>query len=110
MDPWALEGVSLLSRSLSSWPLLPCFYTSRQLRANIGQGTIAAGIQSALYGGFTPAGGLFAGLQSAGMTGALLPMAAGVAGGAALIVLGVGFFKWFRGREGHDEDGHQHED
>lgn len=49
-------------------------------------------------------------MQSAGMTGALLPMAAGVAGGAAVLVLGVGFFKWLRDREGHDLDGHQHEE
>lgn len=43
------------------------------------------------------------------MTGALLPMAAGIAGGAAVVVFGVGFFKWFRGREGHDSDGHEHQ-
>jgi len=42
-----------------------------------------------------------------GMTGALLPMAAGIAGGAAAIVAGV--FSWFRGREHQGPDDHQHE-
>lgn len=36
-------------------------------------GTIAAAFQSIMYGGFTPAGGLFATLTSMAMVGTLMP-------------------------------------
>jgi len=35
---------------------------------------MAAGFQSYMYGGFTPAGGIFATLTSMAMLGALVPM------------------------------------
>ena len=60
------------------------------------QGTLAAAFQSTFYGALTPAGGLFATLQSMGMLGTLLPVSAGVAGAGAAVVsaivwaLGVG--------------------
>lgn len=41
------------------------------------------------------------------MTGALLPMAVGVAGGAAAIVSGL--FLWSSGREYQGPEDHQHE-
>ena len=58
-----------------------------------------------VYGGLTPAGGLFATLQSMGMLGTLLPAGAGVAAVAAAVV---GLVTWLRGRgvEGVEE----HED
>lgn len=62
----------------------------------IGAGTLAAAFQSAFYGALTPAGGLFATLQSMGMLGTLLPVEAGVASVSAAVVsaivwaLGVG--------------------
>ncbi|QRV85366.1 interferon-induced 6-16 family protein [Ceratobasidium sp. AG-Ba] len=43
--------------------------------AGIIAGSAAAGIQSVFYGGFVPAGGLFAALTSNGMTGALVELA-----------------------------------
>ena len=36
-----------------------------------------------MYGAFTPAGGAFATLQSMGMTGQLVPIAAGIGAAAA---------------------------
>ncbi|KAF4594737.1 putative transmembrane protein [Ophiocordyceps camponoti-floridani] len=39
-------------------------------------GSMAAAFQSAVYGGFTPAAGVFAALTSMGMTGTLLPTVA----------------------------------
>jgi len=53
--------------------------------AGIGAGTAAAAFQPAMYAGATPAGSIFATLQSAGMLGTLGPMAlvpATVVGGA----------------------------
>ncbi|KAL9133306.1 MAG: hypothetical protein Q9175_005518 [Cornicularia normoerica] len=52
----------------------------------IGGGTLAAAFQSAFFGGFTPAGGLFATLQSMGMLGTLLPVQVGVAGVSAAVI------------------------
>jgi len=56
----------------------------------IGAGTMAAVFQSWAYGGFTPAGGIFATLTSLGMLGWLMPgqvcVAAVVATVAAIIV------------------------
>jgi hypothetical protein len=42
-------------------------------------GTLAAAFQSFAYGGFTPAGGIFATLTSMGMLGALMPLEVGLA-------------------------------
>ncbi|KAI8947001.1 hypothetical protein F4801DRAFT_592959 [Xylaria longipes] len=42
----------------------------------VGAGTLAAVFQSAMYGGFTPAGGIFATLTSMAMLGILMPAAA----------------------------------
>ena len=47
------------------------------------------------YGGLTPAGGLFASLQSMGMLGTLLPAAVGIGLGAAGIV---SLAMWLRDR------------
>ncbi|KGQ06695.1 hypothetical protein BBAD15_g7993 [Beauveria bassiana D1-5] len=56
----------------------------------IGAGTIAAAFQSYMYGGFTPAGGIFATLTSMAMLGSMMPaaaiFAAFLASGVALIV------------------------
>ncbi|KAG8743860.1 hypothetical protein FRC10_011328 [Ceratobasidium sp. 414] len=59
--------------------------------AGIIAGSVAAGLQSALYGGLVPAGGLFAGLTSVAMTGVVMEMVAvpaavaGVVGSVALL-------------------------
>ncbi|KAM0797951.1 hypothetical protein BDR22DRAFT_891725 [Usnea florida] len=62
--------------------------------AGIGAGSLAAAFQTPL----TPAGGLFATLQSMGMLGTLLPVQIGVAGVGAVAVSGI---VWLlrRGRE-----------
>lgn len=49
-------------------------------------GTLAAAFQSWMYGGFTPAGGIFATLTSMAMLGTMMPMAAVVASLLATIV------------------------
>ncbi|MBW0493248.1 hypothetical protein O181_032963 [Austropuccinia psidii MF-1] len=49
-----------------------------------GLGSLAATFQSAMYGGFTPAGGVFANLTSMGMTGTLLPVLLLPAGAAIM--------------------------
>ncbi len=54
-------------------------------RADPIAGSIAAGFQAAMYGGFTPAGGIFATLTSRGMSGMLMPAAV-----IAAIVLATG--------------------
>ncbi|KAG6001975.1 hypothetical protein E4U21_003588 [Claviceps maximensis] len=61
----------------------------------IGAGTLAAAFQSYMYGGFTPAGGIFATLTSIGMLGALMPAAAVL---AAIIATGVAAAVWAWGR------------
>lgn len=43
------------------------------------KGTLAAAFQSYMYGGFTPAGGIFATLTSLGMLGVLMPLEVGLA-------------------------------
>ncbi|KAG9081236.1 hypothetical protein FS749_007811 [Ceratobasidium sp. UAMH 11750] len=59
--------------------------------AGIIGGSVAAGLQSALYGGFVPAGGAFATLTSVAMTGSVMEMVAlpaaaiGGIGSAALL-------------------------
>ncbi|KAG6017133.1 hypothetical protein E4U54_008247 [Claviceps lovelessii] len=57
----------------------------------IGAGTLAAAFQSYMYGGFTPAGGIFATLTSIGMLGMLMPAAALL---AAMIATGVAVAVW----------------
>ncbi|KAG5990305.1 hypothetical protein E4U43_004311 [Claviceps pusilla] len=57
----------------------------------IGAGTLAAAFQSYMYGGFTPAGGIFATLTSIGMLGMLMPAAALL---AAIIATGVAVAVW----------------
>ena len=42
-------------------------------------GSIAAGFQSFMYGGFTPAGGIFATLTSMAMLGTLVPVQVAIA-------------------------------
>ncbi|KAF4612542.1 hypothetical protein G7Y89_g15590 [Cudoniella acicularis] len=54
--------------------------------AGIVAGSIAAGFQSWMYGGFTPAGGLFATLTSVGMLGIAMPPFALIAALVATIV------------------------
>lgn len=46
-------------------------------------------------------------MQSMGMTGTLLPVAAGIAGGAAAVVSGICL--WFRGRGHRGTEEHEHE-
>jgi hypothetical protein len=66
------------------------------IKTNNHLGSLAAGFQSFMYGGFTPAGGIFATLTSMAMLGMLMPpfaiMAAAIATGVAAVVwkLGVG--------------------
>ncbi|KAI0598748.1 hypothetical protein F4775DRAFT_554196 [Biscogniauxia sp. FL1348] len=57
----------------------------------IGLGTLAAAFQSYMYGGFTPAGGLFATLTSMAMLGTLMPAAALA---AAVVATGVAGIVW----------------
>ncbi|CUA70983.1 hypothetical protein RSOLAG22IIIB_09261 [Rhizoctonia solani] len=62
--------------------------------SGVAAGSIAAAIQSALYGGAVPAGTLFAFLQSIGATGVLIPaitagLSAGVCCGFSRIVVDV---------------------
>ncbi|KAL3587741.1 hypothetical protein FPOAC2_13640 [Fusarium poae] len=56
----------------------------------IGAGTLAAAFQSFAYGGFTPAGGIFATITSMAMLGTMMPaaaiFAAFLASGVALVV------------------------
>lgn len=49
-------------------------------------GTLAAAFQSFAYGGFTPAGGIFATLTSMGMLGFLMPLEVGLAALSATAV------------------------
>ncbi|KAI2778276.1 hypothetical protein F4815DRAFT_447420 [Daldinia loculata] len=53
--------------------------------AGVIPGSIAAAFQSAMYGGFTPAGGIFASLTSLAMLGLLAPAVTAVAAITALI-------------------------
>lgn len=53
--------------------------------AGIGAGSVAAGFQSWMYGGFTPAAGVFATLTSVGMLGLLMPVGALFAAGVATL-------------------------
>ncbi|KAH9909510.1 hypothetical protein F4778DRAFT_711734 [Xylariomycetidae sp. FL2044] len=53
--------------------------------AGVLPGSLAAAFQSAMYGGFTPAGGLFATLTSLAMVGLLSPALAAVAAVIALL-------------------------
>ncbi|KAH6647953.1 hypothetical protein BKA67DRAFT_401570 [Truncatella angustata] len=52
----------------------------------VGAATIAAAFQSCMYGGFTPAGGIFATLTSMAMLGTFMPVAAFLAAVVATIV------------------------
>ncbi|KAL2042380.1 hypothetical protein N7G274_004870 [Stereocaulon virgatum] len=52
----------------------------------IGAGTLAAAFQGCAYGGFTPAGGIFATLTSMGMLGWLMPVQVGLAAVSAFVV------------------------
>lgn len=52
-------------------------------------GTLAAAFQSWAYGGFTPAGGIFATLTSLGMLGWLAPLQTALAMGIATAVTAV---------------------
>ncbi len=54
-------------------------------------GSLAAAFQSWVYGGFTPAGGIFATLTSVGMLGVAMPLyAVGAAGIATIVAVIVG--------------------
>ncbi len=56
-------------------------------------GSLAAAFQSWMYGGFTPAGGVFATLTSVGMLGVAMPMyAVGAASIATIVAVIVGVF------------------
>ncbi|CAF9912832.1 MAG: hypothetical protein ALECFALPRED_008318 [Alectoria fallacina] len=57
----------------------------------VGAGSLAAAFQSAVYGGFVPAGGLFATLTSMGMLGTLTPLFLGL---AALIATAATTMLW----------------
>jgi len=54
--------------------------------AGIVVGSLAAAFQSFMYGGFTPAGGIFATLTMVGMTGFAMPVFALLAGVVATVV------------------------
>jgi hypothetical protein len=49
-------------------------------------GTLVAAFQSFAYGGFTPAGDVFATLTSMGMLGALMPLEVGLAAVTATVM------------------------
>lgn len=49
-------------------------------------GTLAAAFQSFAYGGFTPAGGIFATLTSMGMLGFMMPLQVGMAAVSATVI------------------------
>jgi len=51
-----------------------------------GIGTLAAAFQSFAYGGFTPAGGIFATLTSMAMLGVLRPLEVGLAAATATAI------------------------
>ncbi|KAI4089545.1 MAG: hypothetical protein LQ339_008538 [Xanthoria mediterranea] len=57
----------------------------------IGGGTFAAAFQSCMYGGFTPAGGVFATLTSLGMLGWMIPVHTGV---SAVFATAVALVVW----------------
>lgn len=57
-------------------------------------GTLAAAFQSWMYGGFTPAGGIFATLTSVAMLGFLMPV---VCVGAAVVATLVAALVWVGG-------------
>ncbi|RYP69740.1 hypothetical protein DL771_005942 [Monosporascus sp. 5C6A] len=59
--------------------------------ANVTQGSLAAAFQSSMYGGFTPAGGLFATLTSLGMLGFLAPAITIIAAVIAFLVAVITF-------------------
>ncbi|KAK7753129.1 hypothetical protein SLS62_004860 [Diatrype stigma] len=71
------DGASFLSRILDS-----------SLRLG---SSLAAAFQSAMYGAFTPAGGLFATMTSLGILGWLAPLVTAVAALLALIPAGLVF-------------------
>lgn len=52
-------------------------------------GTLAAAFQSYMYGGFTPAGGIFATLTSMAMLGTMMPLALLVASSIATVVASI---------------------
>ena len=65
---------------------------TRPLIANTAlKGSLAAAFQSYMYGGFTPAGGIFATLTSMAMLGILMPPAAIF---AAFLATGVALIVW----------------
>ncbi|KAI1493110.1 hypothetical protein F5X96DRAFT_623697 [Biscogniauxia mediterranea] len=67
----------------------------------VGLGSLAAAFQSYMYGGFTPAGGVFATLTSMAMLGRLMPAATLAAAVAATVVA---VLVW-AGGSGMDGDG-----
>lgn len=71
-------------------PSLPCTSNIRLTYLSyLHQGTLAAAFQSAFYGAFVPAGGLFATLTSMGMLGTLTPLFLGLAAVAAAVFTGM---------------------
>lgn len=62
--------------------------------AGHGPGSLAAGFQAFMYGGFTPAGGVFATLTSMVMLGALMPAALVL---AVVLATGVAVVVWVNG-------------
>ena len=56
--------------------------------SKIPEGKLAPAYQSWAYGAFTPAGGVFAGMQSMGMTGLLGSVTTGVSVAAATVAGG----------------------
>lgn len=57
-------------------------------------GSTAAAFQSVVYGGFTPASGLFAILTSLAMLGLLAPAMAIIAGVVASIIAAIVWYTW----------------
>ncbi|OTB01762.1 hypothetical protein M426DRAFT_14217 [Hypoxylon sp. CI-4A] len=60
--------------------------------AGVIPGSLAAAFQSAMYGGFTPAGGIFATLTSLAMLGFFVPAITAIAALIALIPAGFTFY------------------
>ena len=67
-------GAGMFSQPLDTMAPLIISFLSTKTDSNNDIATLAAAFQSWAYGGFTPAGGIFATLTSMGMLGTLMPV------------------------------------
>ena len=73
---------------------LHCYDTNRHADHGPDPGSLAAGFQAYMYGGFTPAGGIFATLTSMAMLGLLMPAVLVL---ARVLATGVAIIVWVNG-------------